>query len=128
MTVVVKLGSSIVADSEGVVRGDVLDAVCGQVAELHHGGEDVDGDFGRDRARHEADRAAAEAELDRGDAGGVGGRPGHAVQGVRESRLAEREVHAAQVPLTSFDLAVRMHYLNARQALRKLLDWRASRS
>ena len=42
-----------------------------------------------------------------------------------ESRLAEREVHAAQVLLTSFDLAVRMHYLNARQALRKLLDWRA---
>ena len=42
-----------------------------------------------------------------------------------ESRLAARDVHAAQVLLTSFDLAVRMHYLNARQALRKLLDWRA---
>ena len=38
-----------------------------------------------------------------------------------ESRLAARDVHAAQVLLTSFDLAVRMHYLNARQALRKLL-------
>jgi len=41
MTVVVKLGSSIVADERGEVRGDVLDGVCAQVAELHHGGEDV---------------------------------------------------------------------------------------
>ncbi len=42
-----------------------------------------------------------------------------------ESRLATRDVHAAQVLLTSYDLSVRMHYLNARQALRKLLEWRA---
>ena len=34
-------------------------------------------------------------------------------------------MHAAQVLLTSFDLSVRMHYLNARQALRRLLEWRA---
>ena len=33
-------------------------------------------------------------------------------------------VHAAQVLLTSHDLSVRMHYLNARQALRRLLAWR----
>ena len=33
-------------------------------------------------------------------------------------------MHAAQVLLTSFDLSVRMHYLNARQALRRLLAWR----
>ena len=42
-----------------------------------------------------------------------------------ESRLAARDVHAAQVLLTSYDLSVRMHYLNARQALRRMLDWRA---
>jgi glutamate 5-kinase len=42
-----------------------------------------------------------------------------------ESRLAARDVHAAQVLLTSFDLSVRMHYLNARRALRKLHEWRA---
>ena len=41
MTVVVKLGSSIVADERGEVRGGVLDGVCAQVAELHHEGEDV---------------------------------------------------------------------------------------
>ena len=26
--------------------------------------------------------------------------------------------------LTSFDMSARMHYLNARQTLRRLLDWR----
>ena len=31
-------------------------------------------------------------------------------------------MHAAQVLLTSYDLSVRMHYLNARQALRRLLE------
>ena len=41
MTIVVKLGSSIVADERGEVRADVLDSVCAQVAELHHAGEDV---------------------------------------------------------------------------------------
>ncbi len=34
-------------------------------------------------------------------------------------------VLAAQVLLTGFDLATRVHYLNARQTLRKLLEWRA---
>jgi glutamate 5-kinase len=41
MTVVAKLGSSIVADSAGDVRVDVLDGICEQVTELHAGGEDV---------------------------------------------------------------------------------------
>ena len=41
-----------------------------------------------------------------------------------EERLAARDVHAAQVLLTSFDMSARMHYLNARQTLRRLLDWR----
>ena len=42
-----------------------------------------------------------------------------------EERLAGQRVHAAQVLLTSFDMPPRMHYLNARQTLRRLLDWRA---
>ena len=41
MTVVAKLGSSIVADEDGALRSAVLDSVCAQVAELHHGGENV---------------------------------------------------------------------------------------
>jgi glutamate 5-kinase len=42
-----------------------------------------------------------------------------------EERLAARDVHAAQVLLTSFDMSARMHYLNARQTLRRLMAWRA---
>ena len=41
MTLVVKLGSSIVAGADGALRADVLDGVCAQVAELHRGGEEV---------------------------------------------------------------------------------------
>jgi glutamate 5-kinase len=41
-----------------------------------------------------------------------------------EERLGAVGVHAAQVLLTSFDMSARMHYLNARQTLRRLLDWR----
>ena len=41
MTLVVKLGSSIVAADDGELRADVLDAVCEQVAALEQGGERV---------------------------------------------------------------------------------------
>ena len=125
MTVVVKLGSSIVADENGEVRGDVLDSVCAQVAELHHAGEDVamvtSGAiaFGW-RLMELAQRPRTVDELQAASAVGQG-----SVFRAYESRLAERGVHAAQVLLTSHDLSVRMHYLNARQALRKLLEWRA---
>jgi glutamate 5-kinase len=38
--------------------------------------------------------------------------------------LAARGLQSAQVLLTFFDISARSHYLNARQTLRKLLDWR----
>ena len=41
MTVVAKLGSSIVADDDGELRGEILDSICSQVAELHAGGEEI---------------------------------------------------------------------------------------
>ncbi len=125
MTVVVKLGSSIVADDGGEVRAGVLDSVCAQVAELHHGGEDVamvtSGAIGLGmRLMELPQRPSSIDEMQAASAVGQG-----TLFRAYESRLAERDVHAAQVLLTSFDLSVRMHYLNARQALRKLLDWRA---
>src|SRR5918996_826334 len=125
MTVVVKLGSSIVADERGVVRGDVLDSVCAQVAELHEGGEDVamvtSGAIALGMRLMELPRRPNSIEeMQAASAVGQG-----TLFRAYEARLAEREVHAAQVLLTSFDLSVRMNYLNARQALRKLLVWRA---
>jgi glutamate 5-kinase len=43
---------------------------------------------------------------------------------VYDELLAARDVPTAQVLLTFFDISARMHYLNARRTLRKLLDWR----
>jgi glutamate 5-kinase len=40
-----------------------------------------------------------------------------------ESRLAGRGTRAAQVLLTAADIAARTNYLNARQTLRRLLEW-----
>ena len=43
---------------------------------------------------------------------------------VYDELLRERGVTTAQVLLTFFDMSARTHYLNARQTLRRLLDWR----
>jgi len=125
MTLVVKLGSSIVADERGELRGDVLDQICEQVAELHHGGEEIamvtSGAIALGmRVMEMAQRPRSVDELQAASAVGQG-----TLFRSYESRLAAREVRAAQVLLTSFDLSVRMHYLNARQALRRLHLWRA---
>src|SRR5207248_4700960 len=43
---------------------------------------------------------------------------------VYDELLREAGVASAQVLLTFFDMSARTHYLNARQTLRKLLEWR----
>ena len=77
MTVVVKLGSSIVADEDGEVRDAVLDSVCAQVAELHHAGEDVAMvTSGAIALGWRLMELAQRPRADRRAAGGLGGRPG----------------------------------------------------
>jgi glutamate 5-kinase len=125
MTVVAKLGSSIVADHGGELRAAVLDSVCEQVAELHHGGENValvtSGAVACGmQVMGLRERPGAIDELQAASAVGQG-----TLFRAYEERLASREVHAAQVLLTSFDISARMHYLNARQTLRRLMEWRA---
>jgi glutamate 5-kinase len=125
MTVVAKLGSSIVADDDGALRADVLDGVCEQVAALHGGGENVvlvtSGAVARGmRLMELPDRPRTIDEMQAASAVGQG-----SLFRAYEERLAGHGVHAAQVLLTSFDMAARMHYLNARQTLRRLLEWRA---
>ena len=124
MTVVAKLGSSIVADDDGALRSAVLDSVCAQVAELHGSGENVvlvtSGAIARGMRLMELDRRpSAIDEMQAASAVGQG-----SLFRAYEERLGAQEVHAAQVLLTSFDMSARMHYLNARQTLRRLLDWR----
>jgi glutamate 5-kinase len=125
MTVVAKLGSSIVASDDGTLRTEVLDSVCGQVAELHGAGENVvlvtSGAIARGmRLMELAVRPSAIDEMQAASAVGQG-----SLFRAYEERLAAGGVHAAQVLLTSFDMSARMHYLNARQTLRRLLAWRA---
>src|SRR5664279_4436519 len=43
---------------------------------------------------------------------------------VYDELLRARGVPTAQLLLTFFDMSARTHYLNARQTLRKLLEWR----
>jgi len=124
MTVVAKLGSSIVAGEEGALRTDVLDRVCSQVAELHAGGENVvmitSGAIARGiRVLELGRRPSAIDELQAASAIGQG-----SLFRAYEERLAEAGVRAAQVLLTASDLQLRTHYLNARRTLRRLLDWR----
>ena len=125
MTVVAKLGSSIVADDDGSLRSSVLDSVCAQVAELHQDGENVvlvtSGAIARGMRLMDLDRRPSTIdEMQAASAVGQG-----SLFRAYEERLAREDVHAAQVLLTSFDMSARMHYLNARQTLRRLLQWRA---
>ncbi len=125
MTVVAKLGSSIVADDAGEVRASVLDSVCEQVSRLHADGENValvtSGAVACGmRVMELRSRPAAIDELQAASAVGQG-----TLFRAYEERLAAGGVHAAQVLLTSFDMSARMHYLNARQTLRRLMEWRA---
>ncbi|HMC06336.1 MAG TPA: glutamate 5-kinase [Solirubrobacterales bacterium] len=125
MTVVAKLGSSIVSSDDGALRSEVLDSVCAQVAELHGDGENVvlvtSGAIARGMRLMGLDRRPqAIDEMQAASAVGQG-----SLFRAYEERLGSREVHAAQVLLTSFDMSARMHYVNARQTLRRLLAWRA---
>jgi len=123
MTVVAKLGSSIVAAERGELRADVLDSVCAQVAELHSGGEEValvtSGAIARGRrVMGLAERPKAIDELQAASAVGQG-----SLFRAYEERLALGDVRAAQVLLTSIDLASRSNYVNARRTLRRLIEW-----
>jgi glutamate 5-kinase len=124
MTVVAKLGSSIVAGEDGALRTDVLDRVCSQVAELHAGGENVvmitSGAIARGmRVLELGRRPSAIDELQAASAIGQG-----SLFRAYEERLADGDVRAAQVLLTASDLQLRTQYLNARRTLSRLLAWR----
>jgi len=123
MTLVVKLGSSIVADDDGELRVEVLDSVCAQVADLQKQGERTvmvtSGAIARGmRLMELAARPRAMDELQAASAIGQGD-----LFGAYESRLAQHGTRAGQVLLTAADIAARTNYLNARQTLRRLIEW-----
>jgi glutamate 5-kinase len=123
MTLVVKLGSSIVAADDGELRVDVLSGVCEQVAALEKNGERVamvtSGAIARGMNLMGLPvRPRAMDELQAASAVGQGD-----LFRAYESRLAEHGTRAAQVLLTAADIAARTNYLNARQTLRRLIEW-----
>jgi glutamate 5-kinase len=123
MTLVVKLGSSIVADDQGEVRAEVLDSICAQVANLKASGEDVvmvtSGAIARGiRIMSLGTRPTTMDALQAASAVGQGD-----LFRAYESRLASRDGRAAQVLLTLSDVSERAHYVNARQTLERLLLW-----
>jgi glutamate 5-kinase len=122
--VVIKLGSSIVADDAGELRLDVVRGVCEQAARLHDEGHEVvmvtSGAIARGMRLMELPvRPSAMDELQAASAVGQG-----KLYRAYDELLRERGVRSAQVLLTFFDMSARSHYLNARRTLRKLLDWR----
>jgi glutamate 5-kinase len=121
---VVKLGSSIVVGDDGEPRVAVLESICEQLAALYRDGRQpvvvTSGAIARGMGiRRIPLRPRAIEELQAASAVGQG-----QLYRVYDELLRARGVPTAQVLLTFFDMSARTHYVNARQTLRKLLDWR----
>lgn len=117
--VVIKLGSSVVA-----ADGDVLHRICGVVADAHEQGREVVMVSSGAIARGVSvlglpGRPVAIEELQAASAVGQG-----KLYRVYDELLRDRGLMSAQVLLTFADVSVRSHYLNARQTLQTLLEWR----
>src|SRR5947209_13569509 len=122
--IVVKLGSSVVADAAGALRTEVLAQVCDRLAALHGEGADAvvvtSGAIARGmRVMELPARPTTIGALQAASAVGQG-----KLYRVYDELLRERGVTSAQVLLTFFDMSARTHYLNARQTLSMLLEWR----
>jgi glutamate 5-kinase len=122
-TIVIKLGSSIVAREDGELRGDVLARICDAAAGLHEAGEECvlvsSGAIARGvRTMGLPARPTSIPELQAASAVGQG-----KLYAAYDELLRERGLTSAQVLLTAGDLAARAQYLNARHTLRQLLDW-----
>ncbi len=121
--VVVKLGSSVVAEPDGRVREEVLAGICDELAALHGRGTEVlvvtSGAVACGvRALGLEVRPRSVDELQAASAIGQG-----RLYGIYDDLLAARGVATAQILLTFFDVSARTHYLNARRTLERLLAW-----
>ncbi len=122
--VVIKLGSSVVADDHGELRADALAHVCDAATAVHDQGGEVilvtSGAIARGmRVMELPQRPSSIGALQAASAVGQG-----KLYRVYDELLRERGVTSAQLLLTFFDMSARTHYLNARQTLSTLLEWR----
>src|SRR5271168_2147562 len=122
--VVVKLGSSVVAGSDGELRMEALAGLADQLAARHRSGDEMivvtSGAIARGmRVMDLPQRPTSVRALQAASAVGQG-----KLYRVYDELLRERGVTSAQLLLTFFDMSARTHYLNARQTLATLLEWR----
>jgi glutamate 5-kinase len=117
--VVVKLGTSITAEDDGELRMEVLAGICDVVARTPGAVVVTSGAIARGvRIMDLPLRPNAIADLQAASAVGQG-----KLYRVYDELLRERGRVSAQVLLTFHDMRERTNYLNARQTLRRLLDW-----
>ena len=117
---VVKLGTSITAEDDGTLRTEVLAGICDVVASVPEAVVVTSGAIARGvRVMGLPVRPAAIADLQAASAVGQG-----KLYRVYDELLRERGRVSAQVLLTFHDMRERTNYLNARQTLQRLLDWR----
>lgn len=122
--IVVKVGSSTVADDQLQLRRRLLSRLVAEIADLVHGGRRVvfvsSGAIacGQHTLRI-AERPRDVPALQAASAVGQGRLFAH-----YERLFEDHELTAAQVLLTSEDFARRTSYVNARNTLRRLLSWR----
>jgi glutamate 5-kinase len=121
--VVIKVGSNVATDAEGAMRHEVVESIVLQAATLHGGGTDV--------------VLVTSGAISRGiDLLGLSGRPSAMAELQAASAVGQGEVYSSygrafaahsiatgQILLTANDFAARATYVNAKQTLRKLLDW-----
>src|SRR6185369_14538907 len=121
--IVVKIGSGVLTRADGLDR-ERIDALVGEVADLHRSGRDVVvvtsgavaagvsrlGLTQRPRTIPQKQAAAAVGQI--------------GVMAAYEAAFAARETRVAQVLLTRDDFANRHRYLNAKHAMMAMLEWR----
>jgi len=122
-TIVVKVGSSTVADDRLRLRRRLLAGVAADIAELVHGGRRVvlvsSGAIAcGQHVLGVTERPRLVPALQAASAVGQGRLFAH-----YERLFADHELTAAQVLLTSDDFSRRTSYVNARNTLRRLLSW-----
>lgn len=123
MPVVIKVGSNVATDEHGGLRETVLESIVAQAAELHNSGTDVvlvtSGAISRGiQLLGLAGRPTAMEELQASSAVGQGQIYRH-----YDHLFGTHDVKTAQILLTAADFSARASYVNAKQTLRKLLDW-----
>lgn len=123
MPVVIKAGSNVATDETGAIREEIVASIVAQAAELHKSGTDVvlvtSGAISRGiKLLGLPGRPSAMEELQAASAVGQG-----QVYSAYDRLFGEHGIATGQVLLTANDFSARSTYVNAKQTLRKLLDW-----